>query len=432
MAQMEAGIIQGQSNSGLDSSKSSEQNYWKQLGVLFLGTSFLGNGTLGITKSLLSTYLKSLGFSSAAIGYVASARGAKALVDIIAGYISDRFGRKKSAYIGQFFLVISHIMYGLSAKLGGFITSGALHGVGAGFNAGAATFGAADLMKRSKGLGQGLLECMNYSAQAIFGFVALWLFYKYNAHLPFILLGLAPILGAMVIWKYMKEPRDISGKAPTKHVHPKDASAFFLKILTNPRMLAVYYSAFLTKFVDDGILKVFLPLYVFSNSHFTDPASKAAEAALITTISTTAFAITVAPAGWLSDMIGRKPCMVMGTFLLTVSVLAMPYAMTSWAVTLIAIAIATGNALIYPAAPAATADVVPEEYRATGMGAYKFTHDLGIFVGPLMVGLVKEFFGDSYASIGCAVVTFIGTLLLLFFFKETKKFRGFRKSVEAV
>jgi len=82
----------------------------------------------------------------------------------------------------------------------------------------------------------------------------------------------------------------------------------------------------------------------------------------------------------------------------------------------VAISISIGNALVYPSAPAATADVVPQHLRATGMGVYKLVHDIGIFVGPVVMGLLLDHFGMSHAFSSAAAICLLGTLLLGLFY----------------
>lgn len=389
-----------------------EKNHWAQLALLLAGTSFFGNGTLGITKSFLSVYLKSMGFSSMQIGFVAGARGFKAIADLLAGYFSDKFGRKKVAYIGQLFLVISHISYGCVHSLSAFITSGLLHGVGSGFNAGAATFGAADLMKKSKGLGQGILELANYLSQTIFALIAGFFVLKLGLASPFIILGLMPIFGMFIVWRYLKEPRDVVAGHKHKHITLKEVTPFIKQLMTNPKMISVFYAGFLSKFVDDGILKVLMPLHALAQGHTV------LAAAALTTVSHVALTAAQLPAGWLSDKIGRKPCLLGGTLLLGAAAVAMPYFHSTLLVNLMGIAIGVGNGLIYPAAPAATADVVPDDFRATGIGIYKFTHDVGVFVGPALMGGIIQFAGSVYAFLVAGAIIFVGSALLGVFYKD--------------
>ncbi len=216
---IENGKLNEQKEILLPKNEQKVQNNWKQLGLLLLGTSFFGNGTLGITKSILSIYMKSLGFDAAQIGFVASARGFKAIIDMFAGYIGDKSGRKVIAYIGQFFLVISHLMYGTSSTLGGFIASGMVHGTGSGFNAGAATFGSADLMRKSKALGQGLFRSCKFWGAKLNRSLSLYLYNRYGHQSPFIIFRLMPIFGALIVWKFVKEPKDIGNEKLQNKYH---------------------------------------------------------------------------------------------------------------------------------------------------------------------------------------------------------------------
>jgi len=403
----------------LDADKK-EANQWKQLGLLFLGTSFFGNGTLGITKAVLSVLLKSMGFTGTEIGLISGARGFKAIADIPAGYVSDKYGRKKCAYIGQFLLIIAHWLLGLGHSFWSFFIARLIHGAGAGFNAGAATFGAADLLKRARGFGQGLLEMANYASQTVFAALTGFLILHYGMRAPFFLLGIAPLFGFYIVRKYMKEPRDLDSESPTakgealknkhQHITVHEASKFVGTLLTNPRMLSVFYAGLLTKFVDEGLLTMLLPLWVKSKGFST------LQVASVATMAHGSFAATVVLSGYLSDKIGRKSPMVIGTLIFAAASLVMPFTSTMFEIAAVAISISIGNALVYPSAPAATADVVPQHLRATGMGVYKLVHDIGIFVGPVVMGLLLDHFGMSHAFSSAAAICLLGTLLLGLFY----------------
>lgn len=400
-----------------------EKNQWKQLGLLFLSTSFFGNGTLGITKAMLSILLKSLGLSGTEIGLISGARGFKAVVDIPAGIVSDKFGRKKAAYLGQFLLVIAHIFMGIGQSFWSLFFARLIHGAGSGFNAGAATFGAADLLKKARGLGQGLLEMANYGSHTIFAAIAGVLALRYGVRAPFFVLGIAPIFGFFIVWKYMKEPRDVAkdeeGKTninasshAKKHITLKEAGSFIATLLTKPKMLAIFYAGLLTKFVDEGLLTMLLPLWAQSQGF------SIMQIAGIATLSHGSFTAMVGISGWISDKIGRKFTMVLGTIIFAAASLAMPFATTMVKITIVGVILSIGNALVYPAAPAATADVVPSHLRATGLGVYKLIHDVGIFVGPVMMGIILDYAGMSHAFTFASIVFILGTVLLLAFYKN--------------
>jgi len=395
-------------------------NDWRQLGVLLLGTSFFGNGTLGITKGLLSVVLTSMGFTGVQMGLITGARGFKAVADFPAGYLSDRYGRKKIAYAGQIILVIAHWIMGLGNSFWMMLTGRIFHGAGAGFNAGAATFGAADLFKKSRGLGQGILETANYGSQTIFAATAGYIALRYGPRAAFLILGLAPIFGMLITWRYLKEPRDSDGGGH-HHVSGKDALLFIRSLLTNPCMLSVFFAGLLTKFADDGVLTLVLPLWI--KEHSISPPVLA----LIITVTHGTFASFVALAGWFSDLKGRKTAMVAGTLLFSLSCLAMPYAGTAAAILPVAMLISLGNAIIYPSAPAAAADVSPDHLRGTGMSAYKLIHDLGVFAGPFTLGCIIDSFGKAMAFRVAAVVGIICCLSLLFFYRDNLE----KKSVRA-
>jgi MFS family permease len=395
--------------------KKESENNWTQLAWLLAGAGFLGNGTLGITKALLSVLLKSLGFTGTQIGLISGARGFKAIADVPAGYVSDKFGRKKAAYIGQALLVVSHWVMGWGYSFQALFTGRLLHGAGAGFNAGAATFGAADLAKRARGLGQGFVETVNYGAHTLFAAASGYLAVKYGVRYPFFVLSLTPIPGGFIIWKYLKEPRD-AGAAPEPHrINLRDAGRFTKSLLANPGLLSLFYVGMLTKFVDDGVLTMLMPLWLKSKG------AGVGEIALAATCAHGAFAFTVAAGGLFADWKGRKTAVTSGAVLLMAGVFAVSNASALPAVIVTSMLIAFGNALVYPAVPAATADIVPDHLRATGISVYKLFHDAGVFIGPALIGVLADRLGLRAAFRITAGIIAFGVLALLIFFKDVHR-----------
>jgi MFS family permease len=131
------------------------------------------------------------------------------------------------------------------------------------------------------------------------------------------------------------------------------------------------------------------------------------------------FALIQPLPGWISDHIGRKPMFVLGLGLLTGAALMFPFA-TSYSVFVAAIIVLKiGNALLYPSLPAAAADMSPDRFRGTGLSAYRFFRDAGVFGGPVIAGIALDALGKINAFYFVAGLFLLGLLLTVATFKET-------------
>ena len=121
-----------------------------------------------------------------------------------------------------------------------------------------------------------------------------------------------------------------------------------------------------------------------------------------------------------SDKKGRKPFIVAGLFAYTLISLAFVWA--SHVEALIAIRFIQGiaSAMIMPAVQAYVGDITPDGREGFTMGLFNMSMFLGLSIGPLIGGVIKDCFSldTSFASMG--VLTLAGFLLSCFLLPPTK------------
>ena len=134
-----------------------------------------------------------------------------------------------------------------------------------------------------------------------------------------------------------------------------------------------------------------------------------AQAAFITSLSTL-FALGSAPlAGWLSDRMGTRRLFVAIPFLVIAGLMLMPFHVTGWA--LYAFVIVLG--IISGATPTATFAAAPEvmgdpQLTGIGMAVVSLGMNLGIVLGPLLVGLLVQTIGWVSAGYWLIPISLIG------------------------
>lgn len=120
--------------------------------------------------------------------------------------------------------------------------------------------------------------------------------------------------------------------------------------------------------------------------------------------------------GKLSDRRGRKPVMAIGLFLFALTSFA--YVLADNVGSLLAIRLLQGVAagLVQPIAQAYIGDIAPEGEEGKWMGLFNATFLIGWGCGPLMGGILTDYFGmDSafYVMGGLNVVAFLGVAIFL-------------------
>src|SRR5207247_4139414 len=114
--------------------------------------------------------------------------------------------------------------------------------------------------------------------------------------------------------------------------------------------------------------------------------------------------------GWLSDVVGRKPLIVLGMLVQAVALGLLVAGGGAFAPSLGAAALlGIGTALVYPTLIAAVSDVVQPRDRAAVVGVYRFWRDTGFVVGALLAGFAADRLGsDAAIGIVAALTAFSG------------------------
>ncbi len=123
--------------------------------------------------------------------------------------------------------------------------------------------------------------------------------------------------------------------------------------------------------------------------------------------------VVLFPAGGLADRYGRKKVMVPSLAGLVVMVVVIGSAGSPLGLTIIlaVLAIFSGFAGVPPAAM--LSDIVPAEHSGRAVGAFRFSGDIGVFLGPLIVGWASQEFGFQRAFMISALVPTVALILLL-------------------
>ena len=115
--------------------------------------------------------------------------------------------------------------------------------------------------------------------------------------------------------------------------------------------------------------------------------------------------------GRLSDRWGRKPFITIG--LLLYALVSVLYVMATRVETLILVRLLHGmtSVLVAPVAMALVADIAPKDRMGLYLGTQNMAVMLGLGVGPVAGGIIRDFFGMHmafYAMGGLALLTFLG------------------------
>src|SRR3989344_3996997 len=124
--------------------------------------------------------------------------------------------------------------------------------------------------------------------------------------------------------------------------------------------------------------------------------------------------------GRLSDKYGRKPVLVISSFINAASYLLIFLSQAFWIIVLARIIAGIGSANI-SVAQAYIADTSSSHDRTKKMGYIGAAFGLGFIVGPLLGGVVGERFGIAAPFVIPAVLSALNTVLIFFVLSESNK-----------
>ena len=132
-------------------------------------------------------------------------------------------------------------------------------------------------------------------------------------------------------------------------------------------------------------------------------------ATAISLMSITAFAVSI-PGGMLGDRIGRRRVIVAGMFLLAVGDLA--FLLTGDLLSFLVVATLIGLGDFFPSSQTALlSEIVPPDLRTRVLSGYRFSVDLGAFIGPILLAGVMDA-TSAQTAIALAAALLIGAALL--------------------
>jgi len=174
----------------------------------------------------------------------------------------------------------------------------------------------------------------------------------------------------------------------------------------------IFVTLFLAVFVTTmgaGLVAPLLPVYAH------DLGAGAFQVGLIFAAFSLTRSLLVPYFGKLSDRKGRKPFLTSG--LLAYFILSLIYASSKGVTTLILLRLAQGcaSAMILPVAQAYVGDITPPAKEGWMMGNFNISIYGGLSVGPLLGGVLKDWFSIKVSFLGMGALTLLGFFFCLSF-----------------
>jgi DHA1 family multidrug resistance protein-like MFS transporter len=356
---------------------------------------------LSVISPVLPDYAKSFNITTQLVGFaVAAFAGARLVMDIPAGVLADRFGRKRNMIFGLIVVILSSIGGGAAKSYIWLILARIAEGLGSAFYVTSATtwvaqISAGEYRGRYMSLYSGLLFAGSAFGPTIGGFAA----QHFNSlRAPFFAYAAFAFAGLMATLP-LKEPAEI-----TQTTRAKVSMREVPGVLSNGPFMLVNFSVLALFFLRSGVRSTLVPLFASENLGLS-----VERIGLVLTVAAIVTSAITFPSGWLSDRVGRKKPIMACLFLSAIAVLLVPLTKSFGSLmgVLAFYGLATGLQGSIAAWPA---DVAPQGKMGTAMGVYREMGDLGLVLGPPTV----TYIAGSISQTTVTFTPFLAPALLCF------------------
>ncbi|HWH27818.1 MAG TPA: MFS transporter [Mycobacteriales bacterium] len=345
---------------------------------------------------LLATDVFGLTGFTAATTYIAAFGVTKALTNVAAGTLADRYGRKPVLVGGWLVGIPVPLLLITADSWTWVVVANVLLGVNQGLTWSTTVIMKIDLVgPAQRGLAMGLNEAAGYLAVAGTALTSGWLAAEHGLRPAPFLLGLAVVaLGLGLSATAVHETRDHAGReaaalspagvGDTGHLTTRQV---FAQTTWREPALSSASQAGLVNNLNDGLAWGLFPLL------FATAGLELSQIAVLAALYPAVWGLGQLVTGAASDRLGRKPLIVAGMWVQAgaLAVVAVVDTFTLWA--LAAVLLGAGTAMVYPTLLAAIGDVAHPAWRARSVGVYRLWRDGGFAVGAVVAGVTADLWG---------------------------------------
>ncbi|MBQ0937906.1 MFS transporter [Ideonella paludis] len=323
----------------------------------------------------------------------------KAIMNFVAGRLSERIGRRRVLLLGWWFALPIPLILGLAPSWAWVVAAIALLGVNQGLTWSMTQTAKLDITQPSeRGLTLGLNEFAGYVGVALAGLLTAWMATLWGAREGLMVFGIGVTLAALWLstfyvqdtlsWARVTPPALSTHDSPDPSPEPPSTwEVFTLMSWRDARLLALCQAGLVEKFVD-ALVWIVYPIYLLKQG------LSLPEASAVIGVYGMVWGVSQLITGRWSDRLGRHRLNVGGMWLCGIGVAMMVVMNSSGGWMLSAALTGFGMAMLYPNLSAAVADIAPPLWRGSAIGIYRFWRDLGYALGALGLGLSAHFAGQ--------------------------------------
>jgi MFS family permease len=336
---------------------------------------------MSVVDPVMPVYISSFDVSYAMIGFVMSAFGiTRVFVEIPGGVLADRLGRRSLLLLGTGLALSSHILAGFASSYLELVISRMIVGVGSAFSmtAGLMYVGEeAPPVARSRNVAryQSMFSMGGIIGPTLGGILSDWL----GIRLLFFIAGGLTLLGLILNLQ-------LHLARPSVRARSLISARQLGGMLRNPLILILCVATFLTFFMFSSIRGTMIPLYGVDVLGL----STTQIGLVFSVTSATIVGILLGVIPVLEQRVSRPHLLVISLGVAAGAITALSLTHDFLSLILIAVPLGVGFSLIQPTPFVMILDLATPETRGVMMGLLRTTGDIGIIVGPLLVGSLLD------------------------------------------
>lgn len=389
--------------------------------ALLVAINALVGGMLGQERTLLPLLAKDefglTGFT-AALTFIVAFGLVKSATNLIAGALSDRYGRKPVLVTGWMIGLPVPFLLMWAPSWGWVVAANVLLGINQGLTWSTTVIMKIDLAgPQRRGLAMGLNEAAGYLAVAGTALGTGYLAARYGLRPEPFYLGVAFAgLGLGLSALAVEETRahvDHEAKTVSPRQETMSTKRVFAETsLHNPSLQAVSQAGLVNN-LNDGMAWGLLPL-IYAAAGLT-----VAQIGIVAATYPAVWGLGQLATGAWSDRIGRKSLIVAGMLIqaAAIAVIAVGESFATWVTA--AAALGVGTAMVYPTLLAAVGDAAHPNWRASAVGVYRFWRDAGFALGAILTGTVADLVNPRAAVWVVSALTLASGVLVAARMSET-------------
>lgn len=348
----------------------------------------------GVMIPVLPVFAASFGVTNFLIGLVVSAfAGFRLAMSPFVRRISDRIGHRRTIGLGMWIVGVSSALCGFAGSYAELLVWRAVGGVGSAmFTISATALLLAsvgpELRGRASGLYQGGFLLGGMTGPAIGGLLT-----HISLTAPFFFYAGTLVISGTIAFTQLHDPpgmAEAAAVAPTRTLR---------EVTADSRFRAACLMSFGQGWQSFGVRSSLVPILVVTGLG-ADPSWTGIAFAIAAVAQTAA----LPAAGRATDLIGRRPVMVVGGLLAAGSTLATPFASNLQVLIVLLCIYGVGSAALGTAPTAALGDAT-KGAGSQPVAIYSMVGDIGAILGPLVAGVLADTLGMPAAfGVGTAIL----------------------------